>query len=142
MWRSGHEETVSYRMTIGIHRRLFSLLIKNFVAQMLAFERQPSPTNMDEDGGYENDYENGESDEYQMDSEDSNVDMENLKSMDNPRLPSNLLSTSPEDDIALSMVRRQNEDLYLVPGTSNEFYEEFSVRQAIVMGGGKGVGLD
>lgn len=40
------------------------------------------------------------------------------------------LSTSPEDDVALTMVRRQSDDLYLVPGTSNGsmLYDEFSVR--------------
>jgi len=101
------------------------LLIKNFVAQMLAFERQSSPTDMDEDSSYDNDYENNESDEYHMDSEESGMEMENLKNMDNPPMAS-MLSTSPEDDIALSMVRRQNDDLYLVPGTSHELYDEFS----------------
>lgn len=93
---------------------------------MLAFERQSSPTDMDEDSSYDNDYENNESDEYHMDSEESGMEMENLKNMNNPPMAS-MLSTSPEDDIALSMVRRQNDDLYLVPGTSHELYDEFSV---------------
>lgn len=59
---------------------------------------------------------------------DMGISIDNSKDLANgPN--SSYLSTSPEDDVGLTMVRRQSDDLYLVPGTSNEslLYDEFSV---------------